>query len=188
MKLIVGIGNPGREYEHTRHNLGFDIIDMFCKKYNIVNSKNKFNGVYYEYSYKNEKIILLKPQSYVNLSGEVVRKYVDYFKIDIQDILVIVDDLDQKVGNFKLKTNSSSGGHNGLKNIEQHLNTKNYKRLKVGVSNNKNIDTKEYVLGRFNSQDRKVIDDIINISTDIILDFIEMPFDKLINKYNNKNR
>lgn len=188
MKLIVGIGNPGKEYEHTRHNIGFDTIDTFCNKHNIVNSKTKFNGIYYEFSYKGEKILLLKPQSYVNLSGEIVKKYMDYFKIDIEDLFVIVDDLDQSVGHFKLKTNSSSGGHNGLKNIEQYLGTKNYKRLKIGISNNKNFDTKNYVLSKFSNEDRKLIDNVIMISTDIIIDFITMSFDQLTNKYNNKHR
>ena len=188
MKLIVGIGNPGKEYEHTRHNIGFDVIDTICNKFDIVNSKTKFNGIYYELNYKNEKIILLKPQSYVNLSGEVVIKFLNYFKINIDDMLVIVDDLDQQIGKYKLKTNSSSGGHNGLKNIELHLGTKNYKRLKIGISNNKSIDTKDYVLGKFSSEDRKIINDIINSSVDIAIDFIDMPFAELVNKYNNKHR
>ncbi len=187
MKLIVGIGNPGKEYHNTRHNIGFDTIDLFTKKHDISNPKEKFNGSYYETIIDGEKVTLLKPLSYVNLSGFVVKKYLDYFKINIDDMLVVVDDLDQKIGSFKLKTNSSSGGHNGLKNIEEQLNTKNYKRLKIGISNNKNIDTKDYVLGKFSTSDRKQIDDIINISCDIIDEFIKgKSFNELMTKYNRK--
>src|SRR5574344_2330767 len=147
MKLIVGLGNPGKVYENTRHNMGFMTIDNYAKKKNIDINKNKFNGLYGEYNYRGEKIILLKPCSYINLSGEVIKKYVDYFKIDINDLLIIHDDLDIPLGNIKLKPSGSSGGHNGLKNIELNLKRKDYKRIKIGISNNKMIDTKDYVLG-----------------------------------------
>lgn len=186
MKLIVGIGNPGKKYEHTRHNIGFDTIDTFCNKVNITDFKNKFDGIYSQFTYNGEKIILLKPQSYVNLSGDVVKKYVDYFKIKLDDILIIVDDLDQTIGKFKLKTNSSSGGHNGLKDIEKKLGTKDYKRLKIGISNDKRGDIINYVLGTFNKEERKIIDNVIDISTDIILDFVTIPFSQLMSKYNTK--
>ena len=186
MKLIVGIGNPGKEYEHTRHNIGFDTIDLLVNKLEIQSSKEKFNGIYYEKIIDGEKIVLLKPQSYVNLSGTVVKKYVDYFKIDINNLLVISDDLDQKIGSYKLKNNSTSGGHNGLKNIEENLGTKNYKRLKIGINNGNKNSMIDYVLGRFNNEERKIIDDVIEIATDIIVDFIKMDFDKLMTKYNKK--
>lgn len=184
MKLIVGLGNPGKEYENTRHNVGFDVIDRYLKYKNIDSSKNKFDGIYFEANINNEKIIFLKPQKYMNLSGEVVRKYVDYFKINIEDILVIHDDLDQEIGKIKLKQNSSSGGHNGIKNIEQHLNTKSYKRLKIGISNNKSIDTKDFVLGKFSKNDKELIDKSIDVCLNIIDDFLSLDFDKLMNKYN----
>ena len=186
MKLIIGIGNPGKEYEHTRHNIGFDTIDMLIQKLNINTSKEKFNGIYYETNINNEKVLLLKPQSYVNLSGIVVKKYMDYFKIDIEDILVVVDDLDQKIGNYKLKNNSSSGGHNGLKNIEQNLGTKEYKRLKIGINNGMKDNVVNYVLGKFNKDERNIIDKTIGIGTEIIIDFINTDFNKLMTKYNTK--
>ena len=186
MKLVVGIGNPGKEYEHTRHNIGFDTIDMLVDKLNITTSKEKFNGVYFETVINGEKVLLLKPQCYVNLSGTVVRKFVDYFKIDINDILIIVDDLDQKIGNYKLKSNSSPGGHNGLKNIEQNLGTKDYKRLKIGIDNGNKDNVIDYVLGRFNKEERKIIDNIIKIGTDVIIDFVNTDFNKLMTKYNKK--
>ena len=130
MKLIIGLGNPGNEYENTRHNIGFRAIDEIAKSMNTTINQKKFDGLYTKLFINGQNIILLKPQKYMNLSGEVIKKYVDFFKIDMCDILVISDDLDMKVGLFKLKYKGSSGGHNGLKDIELNLNTQNYKRLK----------------------------------------------------------
>ena len=143
MKLIVGLGNIGKEYENTRHNIGFRAIDAISKKYKFEITKNKFDGYYEKILINGEQVIFLKPAKYMNLSGEVIKKYVDFYKININDILIICDDLDQDVGKYKLKQKGSSGGHNGLKNIELHLKTQEYKRLKIGISNNKLIDTKE---------------------------------------------
>ena len=183
MKLIVGLGNPGKEYENTRHNIGFMSVDKIIHENNLT-EKEKFNGKYYEYNINNEKIIILKPQNYINLSGQVINKFVNYFKIDTNDILIIHDDLDLPVGKIKLRMSGGSGGHNGLKDIENCLKTKNYKRVKVGISNNKNIDTKDYVLGRFNSEDKKIIDNSINTISNIINDFPYLTFENLMNKYN----
>ncbi len=179
MKLIIGLGNPGREYATTRHNIGFMAIDKLCSSF-----KNKFNGLYGEVIINGEKIILLKPLSYMNLSGEVIRKYVDYYNIDIDDILVICDDLDMDVGKIRLRSKGSSGGHNGLKNIILHLGTDNFKRLKIGISNKKDIDTKDYVLGKFNRDDKKIIDKSLDKINDIINDFITLSFEQLMSKYN----
>ena len=188
MKLIVGLGNPGKEYENTRHNMGFIMIDKFANKYNVEINKSKFNGLYTDLLINNEKVILLKPQSYINLSGEVIRKYIDFFKIDINDIFVISDDLDLDFGTYKLKSSGSSGGHNGLKNIELHLATRDYKRLKIGISNNKNIDTKDYVLSKFTNTDKEIIDKLSIDILNILDDYFNINFDKLMNKYNTKNK
>ena len=185
MKLIVGLGNPGKEYENTRHNIGFMVIDKLLDTYNYEKKKEKFGGIYYETIINNEKVMLLKPQEYINLSGIVIRKYIDYFKIDVDDILIINDDLDLDVGNFKLKMSGSSGGHNGLKNIEENLGTKDYKRFKIGISNNKNINTKDYVLGNI-GKDINDIKNIIDLSPSIISDYLSMPFTNVMNKYNKK--
>lgn len=184
MKLIVGLGNPGKEYENTRHNVGFEIIDKYLKKYNLDANKSKFDGLYVDTIIHDEKVIFLKPQKYMNLSGEVVKKYIDYFKINIDDMLIIHDDLDQELGKIKLKENSSSGGHNGIKDIEKNIGTKNYKRLKIGISNNKKIDTKDYVLGHFSKEDRKILNNSIDTCQNIIDDFFILNFDRLMGKYN----
>ena len=184
MKLIVGLGNPGKEYENTRHNIGFMVLDRFVDKHNISNEKKKFSGIYYEFNLNNEKYILLKPQKYMNLSGEVVRDFVNFFKIDISDILVISDDLDMECGKIKLKLTGSCGGHNGLRNIEEHLNTKDYKRLKIGIANNKLMDTKDYVLGKFTKEEKELLEESIEKGTKIIEEFSTVKFDNIMNKYN----
>lgn len=184
MKLIVGLGNPGREYEHTRHNIGFMCIDEIAKHFNVDFNLNKFNGLYTSFIYNDEKIILLKPQKYMNLSGEVIRDFVKFFKIDISDILIICDDLDTQVGTYRLRYKGSSGGHNGLKNIELHLSTKEYKRIKVGISNNKNIDTKDYVLGKFSKDEMNLLNPIIDKMPNIIEDYLKLSFDNVMSKYN----
>ena len=186
MKLMVGLGNPGREYENTRHNMGFIIVDNFADNYNVKIDKKKFNGLYTDLNINGEKVILLKPQSYMNLSGEVVRKFVDFYKIDVSDILIISDDLDLEFGTFKLKGQGSSGGHNGLKNIELHLATREYKRLKIGISNNKKMETKDYVLGKFSNEEIKVIDDLKMVSLDLLNDYLKFDFNQLMNNYNSK--
>ena len=186
MKLIVGLGNPGKEYEKTRHNMGFMFIDEYAKEKGVEINKKKFNGLYIDFINNGEKTILLKPQTYMNLSGESVRAFVDFFKIEVQDILIISDDLDLPIGKYKLRPTGSSGGHNGLKNIEFHLKTQNYKRLKIGISHDKAIDTKDYVLGSISQENQKKINDLKKKVNNIIDDFYNNDFDKLMAKYNHK--
>ena len=185
MKLIVGLGNPGKEYENTRHNIGYIFIDSLASKLGVSIDKKKFNGLYTETMINNEKVLLVKPLSYMNLSGEVVAKFVNFYKIDVKDILIINDDLDLEVGRIRLRAQGSSGGHNGLKNIALHLNTEEFKRLKIGISNNKLIDTKDYVLGKFSKEEIKTINDLKDQINDLLIDFISIDFERLMAKYNN---
>ena len=184
MKLIVGLGNPGKEYEKTRHNIGFMIIDNYLNKKGEQITKNKFSGNYIELNANGEKVIFLKPQKYMNLSGEVVRAFVDFYKINISDLLIISDDIDMQCGKIRLRMKGSSGGHNGLKNIELHLGTSDYKRLKIGVGNNKNLDTKDFVLGKLNVEEEKILLESIEKSEIIIEDFLKIDFNELMSKYN----
>lgn len=190
MKLIIGLGNPGREYEKTRHNIGFMFLEHYISKKNMntYNWQKKFNSLYLQSEINGEKVIFLKPQTYMNLSGEAVRNFVNFFKININDILVISDDLDLLVGNFKLKLNGSSGGHNGLKNIAECLGTTEYKRLKVGIAKDKNIDIKDYVLGKFSKEDIEIYDRLFNNLDNVLDDYFKLPFSDLMCKYNQKNR
>lgn len=187
MKLIVGLGNPGKEYKLTRHNVGFMVIDEIMRRLGNPKMKEKFNGLYYEYVNSDEKIILLKPQSFINLSGEVINKYINYYDIKVSDIIIINDDLDLEVGKYKLKPAGGSAGHNGLKSIEHFLQTDEYKRLKIGISNDKSIETRDYVLGNFNDEEQKKIKEIIMIAADIIEEYQKLKFEDLMNKYNKNN-
>ena len=156
MKLIVGLGNPGREYEKTRHNIGFNVLDLLADKYNITFSENKkFNALEASFNLIGEKVILVKPLTFMNLSGDSVIKYINYYDIDVNDLLVIHDDLDMELGKIRIVFDSSSGGHNGIKSIINNLNSKKFTRLKIGISHNKNIDTKDYVLGKFKPSRRR---------------------------------
>lgn len=184
MKLIVGLGNPGREYDQTRHNIGFMVIDNYLKNKNINDFKTKFSGNYIDTIISGEKIIFLKPQKYMNLSGEVIRDFVKFYKIENKDLLIINDDLDMPCGKIRLREKGSSGGHNGLKNIENHLGTNEYKRLKIGVGNDKNVSTKDYVLGRFNKEELDIINSTIEKTEAIIDDFIRIDFSEMMSKYN----
>ena len=186
MKLIVGLGNPGKEYEKTRHNVGFNIIDLYLKENKLKLDKEKFNGKYTKTTINGEDVIFLEPQTFMNNSGESVQAIMKFYKININDILVIQDDLDMEIGKIKLKEKSSSGGHNGIKSIEEHLGTEDYKRLKIGISNNKDIDTKDYVLGKFSKDDREILENTYKTCIDIINDYFEMNFDLLMGKYNKR--
>ena len=187
MKLIIGLGNPGKDYENTRHNIGFRYIDNYAENHNFLITKKKFNGLAYELTINNEKVIFLKPLSFMNLSGTVVRKYMDYYKIDIKDILVIHDDLDMPIAKIKVKLGGSSGGHNGIRNIIDNLNDEKFLRLKVGISNNKE-NVIDYVLGKFSKEDNEKLNKLNNKVNNIIDDFI---YNKNINdimaQYNGVN-
>ncbi len=187
MKLIVALGNPGKEYAHTRHNTGFEMLDAFLEKYQLALHKKKFQGLYVEWTYHGEKLILLKPQSYMNLSGEVVRKYVEFFGIPLENILVICDDIALEVGNYRLRAQGSSAGHNGLKNIEENLHTQAYKRLRIGVSHPDQVDLKDYVLGKFTKEEEAALSEIKPVIVEIIEKFLTADFTWLMTKYNHKN-
>lgn len=186
IKLIVGLGNPGVCYNNTRHNTGFRFIDFYAKLNCVEINKEKFNGKYVEFLKNDVKIVLLKPQSFINLSGEVIKKYIDYYKISIDDLLVVHDDLDLSCGKIKLRPRGSSAGHNGLKNIENNLQSDEYKRLKIGISNNKDIDTKDYVLGCFTNEEEKLLLNLQETIANIIDDFLVSDFDIMMAKYNRK--
>lgn len=186
MKLIIGLGNPGKEYEKTRHNIGYMVIDNYAKAHGVEINKKKFNSLYQKLIVDNCDVLLVKPETYMNLSGEAVISFVNYFKIDIEDILIIYDDLDLECGKMRLRDKGSSGGHNGIKNIISLLGTDKFKRLKLGISNNKMIETKDYVLGKLTSDEQEKINNSIKLTSNLIDDFLKLSFDKLTNKYNRR--
>ena len=154
MKLIIGLGNPGKEFENTRHNIGFSIVDNYLSD---ISWQDKFDGLVTSVVINNEKVLFFKPLTYMNNSGIAVEKIVNYFDIDLNDILVIHDDLDLNVGVYKIKYDSSSGGHNGIKSIITHLNSQKFWQLKIGISNpKKNI--RDYVTGKLSRTERQLLD------------------------------
>ena len=185
MKLIIGLGNPGREYENTRHNVGFLILDRYL---NTSDWKEKFKALYHEERINCDKVIFVKPLTFMNLSGDAVVQFVNYYDIDIDDILVIQDDMDLDIGNYKLKKNSSDGGHNGIKSIINRLNSNGFARLKVGVSHDRSMDTKDYVLGSFSKSDMKVYEDLQDTFNKIIDSFIQNGIERTMNIYNTKSK
>lgn len=184
IKMVVGLGNPGKEYSNTRHNMGFNVIDVIAKKLDIYKFKERDGALYFDEFIDMARVIFIKPQNYINLSGDVLLKFKNYLNIDINDILIISDDLDLPVGTIKIKEKGSSGGHNGLKNIEANLGTNEYKRIKIGISNNKDIDTKDYVLGKISKEDKKIFDKTVEKVADIVLESFHTPFNELMSKYN----
>lgn len=183
MKLIVGLGNPGLEYDNTRHNIGFMVLDSMVRDFRV---EKKFEALVSKKQIHGEDVLFVKPLTFMNLSGNAVSKIVHYYHIDVNDILVIQDDLDMKVGTYKLKKNSSSGGHNGIKSIIQNLGTDSFLRLKVGISNVKKGDVIDYVLGRFSKEELNSIQSHFTDFKNIIYMFIENGADYTLQNYNQK--
>ena len=184
MKLMVGLGNPGKEYAGTRHNCGFMVIDRLASKLNVDVDQNKFKGLYAKVKYHGEDIILLKPQTYMNLSGESVNAVMNFFKIDKEDLLVIYDDLDMPVGKLRLRKTGSAGGHNGIKNIIAHLNSQDFKRIRVGIDRHKYMNVADYVLSRFSKVESEAIEQGIENAANAVLDYLDNDFNHAMNYYN----
>ncbi|MBU5486277.1 aminoacyl-tRNA hydrolase [Clostridium sp. MSJ-11] len=183
MFLIVGLGNPGKEYANTRHNVGFEAVDLIASRYNVDINRIKFRGMYGEGNICGEKVILLKPTTFMNLSGESVREVVNFYKISIDNIIVIYDDVDLDVGRVRIRPKGSSGGHNGIKNIIYHLGTEDFTRVKIGVGKAEK-DMVSHVLGRFSKEDKETIDKCINATVEITETIIKESTESAMNKYN----
>lgn len=185
MKLVVGLGNPDNKYDNTRHNVGFMLVDYIFGRDNFVVNK-KMNAMEYITNINGEKVVIIKPITYMNLSGDAVIKYVNFYKLEVNDIIVIQDDLDMPLGNLKLMCNRGDGGHNGIKDIVLKLGSKNFLRVKIGIGKSDLMDTKDYVLGKFKSDDKEILDKVFLRLRDIVNDYISMNIDSLIQKYNTK--
>ncbi len=183
MKLIVGLGNPGKKYEHTRHNMGFDAVDLFSELAQIDVDKESFKGLVGRGKVFDEDIFILKPQTFMNLSGESVREIVNYFKIDINDIIVVYDEMALPVGKIRLRPSGSSGGHKGMQNIIENLGTENIKRIRIGIGE-PTYDTIDYVLSKPTKDEREAIDQAINDAANALKDILKMNFDLAMTKYN----
>lgn len=182
MKLIVGLGNPGKKYEKTRHNAGFMALDFLAKKIGAeFKFEKRFNAEITTAKINNQKIILAKPQTFINLSGLAVARIKEYYKIDTKDLIFVFDDIDLLLGKIRVKKSGSSGGHNGVESIIRELGTKEFLRIKIGISNENRttkqskpkIDAKDYVLGKFTKTEEKTLKKILEIATEEIVSIIE---------------
>ncbi|MDO5713046.1 MAG: aminoacyl-tRNA hydrolase [Tissierellia bacterium] len=188
MKLIVGLGNPGTKYEYTRHNIGFLTLDKIAQDWNIKVNKIKFKGLWGQGTFQGEKVYLLKPQTYMNNSGESVREIVDYFKINIQDVIVIVDDIDIDFGEVRIKKKGSAGTHNGLRSIIYHLVDDGFPRIKIGVGKkHEKQDLASFVLSGFSTEEGKVMKACIQRANDIVNEIVKYDVERAMNKYNGRS-
>lgn len=184
MKLVVGLGNPGKQYENTRHNAGFFVMDEILKKLNLKLDQERFKALYTIYRLGEEKIIFMKPLTFMNLSGEAVLAMSNYYKIAVDDIIVIHDDIDLPLGKLRLRMKGSSGGQNGMGNIIKLLNTQEIKRVRVGVSKDKSIDAKDYVLGHFTKEEFPLYEECVLKARDAVIYALDHRFDVVMNKFN----
>ena len=184
--LIVGLGNIGAKYESTRHNIGFKVLDFIAEQSSAFFTEEKYGDIS-SFKYKGKNIYLLKPNTFMNLSGLAVRYWLTKLKIDVKNLLVVTDDLNLEVGNLRMKKNGSDGGHNGLKDIQQTLSSSQYPRLRIGVGNNfpkgKQID---YVLGRLTKEEDLVLNQKMKIINEMVLSFCFAGIENTMNSFNNK--
>jgi PTH1 family peptidyl-tRNA hydrolase len=182
--LIVGLGNPGDKYSKTRHNLGFMVADELCSEFSATFSDG-FKGEYAQFFLDGEKHYVLKPKTYMNLSGESVQPLAAYFKIPVEDIIVVHDDLDIEYGRIKIKNGGNAGGHNGIKSIIQHLGEKSFLRLKMGIGKDNKKETVGHVLGKFSPEESEKLDEFIKIGVKAVVCCIKEGMRPAMNKFNN---
>ena len=187
MYIIAGLGNPTREYEKTRHNVGFDTIDVLADRLNTSVDEKKFKGLYGRGIIAGEKVILLKPQTFMNLSGESVREAADFYKVDPEHIIVIYDDISLNPGQIRIRKKGSAGGHNGIKNIIAQLGTDTFQRIKVGVGEKpKGYDLAAYVLGHFHGEDLELMEEGYEKAISATEEILKGEIDAAMNEYNRK--
>ena len=185
MYIIVGLGNPGQKYEHTRHNVGFDAIDEIARQHNIRVDKLKHRALLGEGRIGGEKVVLVKPQTYMNLSGESLISLANYYKVEDENIIVIYDDIDLDVGKLRIRQKGSAGSHNGMKSIVKCLGSSDFPRIRIGVSKpDKNMDLADFVLSRFSKEDRILVEESIERVVKAVEETMESNLDKAMNKYN----
>lgn len=192
-RLIVGLGNPGSKYEQTRHNIGFAAIDVLARRWQISLSENrKFQGVFGEgFGCSTEKIRLLKPLTYMNLSGQSIRAVTDWFKLPPESVLVIYDDMDLPIGKIRLRLSGSAGGHNGMKSAIAHLGTENFPRLRIGIGKPQTLatddkDTVSHVLGRFGAGENQLVSEVLQLVVESVELSLKQGVQKAMSIYNNR--
>jgi PTH1 family peptidyl-tRNA hydrolase len=185
MKWIVGLGNPGKKYEDTRHNAGFMVVDRLAERWAIPVNQDKFRAHIGEGRVHGQKVYLLKPQTFMNLSGESMRAFADFYKANLEDMILIYDDLDTALGSIRLRYQGSAGGHNGLKSIIAHMGTQQFNRIRVGIDRPQpGIDIADYVLSPFPKSSREALDQALDRACEATERALSKPFEKVMGLYN----
>ena len=186
MYLVAGLGNPGKQYDMTRHNIGFHTIDYIADELGVKIKKLKYKAIYGECDINGEKVLLVKPQTYMNLSGECISEFVKFFKIPTENVIIISDDIALETGRIRIRKKGSAGGHNGLKNIIYMLNSENFNRIRIGVGapTHPDYDLKDFVLGRFTKEEIPVLEESIIKSYKAVVEIIKRGADSAMNKFN----
>lgn len=185
MKLIVGLGNPGKEYELTRHNVGFMVLEKIAEVLKVSLNKQKFNGIFGECNYNGEKILLVKPQTYMNLSGNCVKEVANFYKVNVEDIVIIYDDIDIEFGRIKIRPSGSPGTHNGMRNITEMLQTQKFPRVRVGTGRKREDEQlRDYVLSEFDKSEMETLEKSIETAGKAIIELLENGIQKAMNEFN----
>lgn len=185
MYIIAGLGNPGKEYTGTRHNVGYDTLERLAEKYNVKLNKLKFNSVYGETTVNGEKVMLVKPVTYMNKSGIAIDEIIKFYKIPVENLIVIYDDIDIPVGTLRIRPHGSPGTHNGMRSIIQHVGS-NFPRIRIGIGRNPNMDLADYVLQRFSKDEMEKLNSIMEKALEAAIEIIENNVDIAMQKYNIK--
>ena len=185
MYLIVGLGNPEPEYSKTRHNMGFDVINKLSNKYEINVNKSKWKGLVGTGIIENEKVILLKPQTFMNLSGESIREVMDFYNLENKDIIIIYDDMDIEKGEIKVRKTGGPGSHNGMKSVIENLPNNRFKRVRVGIGKPENkSDMINYVIGKVSDEEQEILDKGTEKAKEAVIEIVKNGVDSAMNKYN----
>ena len=185
MYIIVGLGNPEEEYSNTRHNMGFDTINKIAQKYNIEFSKTNFKGIDGTGLIEGEKVILLKPQTYMNLSGESIKAIIDFYKLNTENLIIIYDDIDIEPGIIKLRKTGGPGTHNGMKSVIKEIGTEKFPRVRVGIGKPEHKgDLINYVIGKISEKDKEILGKSTDLAKDAAVEIIKSGIDKAMNKFN----
>lgn len=184
MKIIVGLGNPGEKYLKTRHNVGFMVVDRFAQQLEVDCTQRKFQSLFCKKSVEQEDVVLLKPQTYMNLSGVAVKEVMDMYKCPIQDIMVVCDDLDMSLGKIRIRRNGGCGGHRGLKSIAERLGSTDFARLKIGIGRPMNGDPSDYVLSAFTAEEDQVKAEVIDNACQALKTWMFEGVEACMNKFN----
>lgn len=186
MYVIVGLGNPGKKYENTRHNIGFITLDYLADRHGIKITKIKHKALVGEGNISGQKVLLVKPQTYMNLSGNSVREVMEYYKVDIENLLVIYDDIDIPSGSVRIRKKGSAGTHNGMRSVVYDLQSDQFPRIRIGMGNNKSADLKDFVVGGFSKGEKEIFERAVVHTADAIECFLQFGIDKAMNEYNTK--